>query len=223
MLTLYELLIYKTIIINSNQVAKEPSAASAADDAPSAAAPIAESLPKAPPPPPPKVWPVQRLPSTLIPFHGNVQWVPHVYDNPGISYGMLCPHGGPGGLICCETCTANYSNYLARTVKDAEANRTEIMGSEVKELLDLSRKAKMTMSASVSVARRTPVPLHGGSSAKRKIAACATTTTTTQAKKEPPQTVVVAAAATQEDEGNNGNNGAEFNVFAAPSTKTAII
>jgi len=181
------------------------------DNAPSAA----ESDSK--PPPPPKVWPVQNLPPALIPFHGNINWVPHVFDNVDISLPMLCPHGGPGGLICCETCTANYSNYLTRTVKDAEMNRMETMGSEVKELLDLTRKAKMTVSESVKVARRTPVPLHGGNSTT-KISAARATSKTNQSRKAPPQAAVTTAPATTED-----SNEAEFSKVAAHGTRTAFI
>ena len=107
----------------------------------------------------------QQLPSSIVPFAKTHSWTPHLYDKPEISYSMMCPYGGPGGLICCETCAASYSGFLTKTGKDMERQHLAQLGSEVKELLEFTSHGKQILAQSVKVARRTPVPLHGGATA----------------------------------------------------------
>jgi len=102
--------------------------------------------------------PDQQPPISL--FARDLNWTPHVFDKPDISYSMLCPHGGPGGLVCCEACTSTYSNFLSKTAKDMETQRIANLGSEVKELIQFTRDAKSRLSESVKTTRRKPVPPH---------------------------------------------------------------
>jgi len=53
-----------------------------------------------------------------------------------------CPRGGPGGLICCASCTASYSRTLSNTAKEIEAQSVAKIGQEVNEILELLTDAK---------------------------------------------------------------------------------
>ena len=138
--------------------------------------------------------PVHELPPTIVPYAKTYSWVPHPFDKPEISYSMMCPYGGPGGLICCEGCTSRYSGYLTKTVKDIERQRLDHMGLEVKELLEFTINGKLILAESVKVARRTPVPLHGGATVQYD----RWTTSSSSKRKDPPADVDDRNAAEKE-------------------------
>jgi hypothetical protein len=92
-------------------------------------------------------------------FFKDVNWTPHTYDAAELSFAVGCPRGGPGGLICCESCTAQYSNFLSRTIQDIEQQKAAKMGGEMTELLGFLSSAKKLLGQSVRVARRKPVPM----------------------------------------------------------------
>lgn len=116
-----------------------------------------------------RVLPAVSMKQPTIPiFARDFRWTPHIFDskkssaNSGvanISYDMLCPHGGPGGLVCCDSCTASYAKYLTKTVTDMETQKMQRAGDEVKELLDFTRQAKHRLTQTIRVARRKPVPI----------------------------------------------------------------
>ncbi len=75
------------------------------------------------------------------------------------SYDQVCPQGGPGGLICCDSCCKQYSSYLSKTVKDMEIQRTHKGGKEVKELLKFLHQGKKTLERAIGVAKKKVPPL----------------------------------------------------------------
>jgi hypothetical protein len=94
-------------------------------------------------------------------FGRDVKWSAHPFDSADVSYDTSCPQGGPGGLICCTACMANYSKYLSTTYKDIEEQKTAKIGEELTELLQFTEDAKSRLSQTIRVARRKPVPVPG--------------------------------------------------------------
>jgi chemotaxis protein histidine kinase CheA len=92
-------------------------------------------------------------------FFKDFNWTPHMYDSKEPSFTAGCPRGGPGGLICCESCAAQYSNFLSGTTRDIEQQKAAKMGGEMTELLGFLSNAKKLLGQSVRVARRKPVPM----------------------------------------------------------------
>jgi chemotaxis protein histidine kinase CheA len=90
-------------------------------------------------------------------FFRDFNWTPHTYDSKDFTAG--CPRGGPGGLICCESCATQYSNFLSGTTGDIEQQKAAKMGGEMTELLGFLSNAKKLLGQSVRVARRKPVPM----------------------------------------------------------------
>jgi hypothetical protein len=138
-------------------------------------------------------------------FARDIVWTPHSFgpaaaDSTGISreettrrtqlqsscnsnsYQATCPQGGPGGLICCETCTASYSSYLTLTAKDMEVQKTYKAGKEVQEMLRFLEQGKEKLDLAVKTARKVPPPLPT-KYYYNAAAAAATTTETTVARK----------------------------------------
>jgi hypothetical protein len=62
---------------------------------------------------------------------------------------LRCPHGGPGGLICCEHCTSHYSNKLSKTGSELEAHLVSKIGIEVSELMELLSDAQSRLQQAV--------------------------------------------------------------------------
>lgn len=56
-----------------------------------------------------------------------------------------CRNGGPGGLICCETCSAAYSRYLSDTSKEMEIQTISKCGRDMSELLELLQDAQLRL------------------------------------------------------------------------------
>lgn len=92
-------------------------------------------------------------------FISDLSWTPVKIWKEGSSYDNECPDGGPGGLICCESCAKSYFSYLNITVNDLETQRTHKVGSEVKEILGYLDKEKNDLDRVATVARRKPPPI----------------------------------------------------------------
>jgi len=105
----------------------------------------------------------------------DFRWTPHPYDSvattaaaaaaqtegtsasasgsPEASFASNCPNSGPGGLICCSTCTANYSQYLTATHRDLERHDTAKVRAEVTELMGFLRESKSTLESTLQAAK----------------------------------------------------------------------
>ena len=68
-----------------------------------------------------------------------------------------CPSGGPGGLICCSYCATSYSQILANTTKEMEAQTVEKVGQEVGELMEMLRDAQTRLRLAVDVSKENDV------------------------------------------------------------------
>ena len=68
-----------------------------------------------------------------------------------------CPSGGPGGLICCSHCATSYSQILANTTKEMEAQTVEKVGQEVGELIEMLRDAQTRLRLAVDVSKENDV------------------------------------------------------------------
>ena len=80
----------------------------------------------------------------------EIVWNQADFDAHVVSY-KKCPSGGPGGLICCATCTANYSRLLSETSKEMDAQTVSSIGREVSEMIQLLHDAKERLQQSVDV------------------------------------------------------------------------
>lgn len=69
-------------------------------------------------------------------------WAPHPFDSVDPNtLAQACPEGGPGGLICCSTCTGKFSQYLSSTYASMQEHSINLMGNEVQELGSLLKQA----------------------------------------------------------------------------------
>lgn len=91
-------------------------------------------------------------------FSRDVAWTPHSFGPENQAYSQVCPDGGPGGLICCETCAQTYSSYLNQNIRDIEVQKTHKVGKEVKEILGFIEEGKKTLNRAVEVARKKAPP-----------------------------------------------------------------
>jgi hypothetical protein len=93
-------------------------------------------------------------------FSREINWKPHEIDDTDQSdaYGWKCPNDGPGGLICCERCSAAYSKYLTQTTREIETQRASNLGYEVKELLGFLSDAQSKLSIAADAAKKKAPP-----------------------------------------------------------------
>jgi hypothetical protein len=126
----------------------------------------------------------QRCPSLLAISIGH-----RTFSIPRSVSTIFSAHGGPGGLICCASCTASYTKHLTKTAIDMETQKMQKVGDEVNELIEFTRSAKQTLAHTIKVARRKPVPTRRNT-ASRTDPSRATTT----ARNAPPQVVPVVGA-----------------------------
>jgi hypothetical protein len=64
-----------------------------------------------------------------------------------------CPNGGPGGLICCDLCTASYSKMLSETEKEQEIHMVSKIGQEVSELMELLTDAQIRLQQALDASK----------------------------------------------------------------------
>ena len=107
-----------------------------------------------------------RVHPVLAVFTPDIHWTPHTFDPAPkhlkqrlVRYNEICPNGGPGGLICCSTCSATYSGYLSSTLKSMTVQRTSKLAAETEELLGMLNAAKRRLADSVKGARKKPPPV----------------------------------------------------------------
>lgn len=98
------------------------------------------------------------IPGVNLPaiFARDISWTYHPFDSSESDspYDSTCPKGGPGGLICCEACTKNYSNFLTTTSKDMEEQKTQKVNNEVQELLGILTSAKSKLNNALRAAKQ---------------------------------------------------------------------
>jgi hypothetical protein len=68
------------------------------------------------------------------------------------NYQDQCPLGGPGGLICCGSCSNRYSRYLSQTFSDLERHQITHLADEVEEIMDYARETKKQLAQSTKAA-----------------------------------------------------------------------
>lgn len=101
----------------------------------------------------------QASPPKLALFSKDFQWTPHPFDAPDHTLSSGCPLGGPGGLICCASCTANYKGFMTSTFEDLERHKISKVAGEVEQLLGFMKTSTNRLEESVRATRRKPVPL----------------------------------------------------------------
>jgi hypothetical protein len=99
---------------------------------------------------------IENSPKSNI-FLRDINWIPHPLDLTSLSYVDLCLNGGPGGLICCESCTSNYSKFLSKCYTNLEEQKIAKLGVEITELLQFIEDAKPTLAETISFTRKIPV------------------------------------------------------------------
>lgn len=83
-------------------------------------------------------------------------------DCKNIEYEDTCPDGGPGGLICCETCCQKYSMLLGRTDEDLREHRFRKTARDIKHLMDILAKKHKDLEGAMKKARgnMTGIPIN---------------------------------------------------------------
>lgn len=84
-------------------------------------------------------------------------------------YEQSCPNGGPGGLICCETCSNKYNLLLTRTSEDVESHRIRKESGEVTEILDFLAQKKTRLKEAVTAASKKIPPLPPAGSGRLEV------------------------------------------------------
>ena len=82
-----------------------------------------------------------------------VRSIPKRMDEGDTEYGRACPDGGPGGLVCCESCSNKYSIFLSQTSKDLQSQRVRNTSREVKRLMDIITNKQKDLEMSLRKAR----------------------------------------------------------------------
>mmetsp|Transcript_14099 Transcript_14099/g.16397 ORF Transcript_14099/g.16397 Transcript_14099/m.16397 type:complete len:427 (+) Transcript_14099:929-2209(+) len=80
----------------------------------------------------------------------EIVWNQSDFDAHVESY-KKCPSGGPGGLICCASCTAAYSRLLSETSKEMDSQTVSSIGREVSELILLFKDSQVRLQQTVDV------------------------------------------------------------------------
>ena len=81
---------------------------------------------------------------------GDYVWEPHPFDSADASvYALSCPNGGPGGLICCAVCTADYSRYMSSTYNSMAQQTISLVGWEANELGTFLTRATEVMNGTL--------------------------------------------------------------------------
>ena len=92
-------------------------------------------------------------------FSKEITWRPFSSSENDFAYDKLCPRGGPGGLICCETCSTKYNMFLTRTSEDVETYRMVKESGEVTEILGFLGQKKTNLKDAVNAAQKKVPPL----------------------------------------------------------------
>jgi hypothetical protein len=69
---------------------------------------------------------------------------------------LFCANnGGPLGLLCCEVCATQYSDYLSSTLDELETQRGALIESDTNELLTFIASSKVRLADSIHAERST--------------------------------------------------------------------
>jgi len=74
-------------------------------------------------------------------------------DESDAEFWSSCPDGGPGGLVCCESCSNKYSMFLSQTDKDLESQRVRNTSREMKRLMDIISNKQTDLENTLKKAR----------------------------------------------------------------------
>mmetsp|Transcript_2479 Transcript_2479/g.5956 ORF Transcript_2479/g.5956 Transcript_2479/m.5956 type:complete len:368 (+) Transcript_2479:342-1445(+) len=89
-------------------------------------------------------------------FSKDITWRPLPEET---SEDESCPTGGPGGLICCESCSTKFNLSLTRTSEDVESHRMIKESGEVTEILGFLAQKKTELKEAVNAASKKIPPL----------------------------------------------------------------
>jgi hypothetical protein len=90
-------------------------------------------------------------------FSNDYHWTPHPLDSSNNNNDTIsCPMGGPGGLICCPSCTARYSCYLSSTFCDLERQTIALIGRNAKEIMTFMDRATKRLTETNASIRMNP-------------------------------------------------------------------
>ena len=86
-------------------------------------------------------------------FSKEITWRPLSSEN------QSCPTGGPGGLICCDSCSTQFNLMLTKLSEDVETHRMMKESGEVSEILEFLNQKKDILKNAVNAARTKVPPL----------------------------------------------------------------
>ncbi|VEU33553.1 unnamed protein product [Pseudo-nitzschia multistriata] len=92
-------------------------------------------------------------------FSKEIIWRPFSFSENNSSYDQACPEGGPGGLICCSSCSIKFNKLLTRTSEDIETYRMNKEAEEVTETLNFLNEKKTVLKEAVNSAKMKVPPL----------------------------------------------------------------
>jgi len=69
------------------------------------------------------------------PAKKEISFKKHDFDKRGGSFAK-CPTGGPGGLICCASCSSSYNEYMNFTVRDFEEQAINVISHEYADVVE---------------------------------------------------------------------------------------
>lgn len=92
-------------------------------------------------------------------FSKEITWRPLSSCGNDCAYDQSCPEGGPGGLICCDSCSTNYNVFLTTTLEDVETHRMIKEAGEVTEILEFLGQKKEVLKNAVDSAKTKIPPL----------------------------------------------------------------
>lgn len=96
-------------------------------------------------------------------FSKEITWRPLTTssenDDDDFAYDQSCPDGGPGGLICCDSCSSKYNLFLTKTSEDVETLRVIKESGEVTEILGFLGQKKDILKDAVNSAKTKIPPL----------------------------------------------------------------
>lgn len=92
-------------------------------------------------------------------FRRDFEWTPHnIFQNGEVSLEGKCPNGGPGGLVCCDICSATYCDFLTSTYNEMEDQKLTKAAADLETVTSFLELNHNRLTASVRVAQRQPPP-----------------------------------------------------------------
>ena len=103
-------------------------------------------------------------------FRRDFEWTPHPVfgtstaaatpTDPKADEALSCRFGtgGPGGLVCCDACTALYADYLSMTYEELQIQKTAKVANELETIAKYMQLNHERLTQSVEAAKRHPPP-----------------------------------------------------------------